>query len=67
MILGIGGVRALRALGLPIDIYHFNEGHAIFAGFELIKEQMDAGLTFEEARKSINHRQYYNTHSYYSG
>ena len=33
IVLGIGGVKALRALGLKVDIYHFNEGHALFAGF----------------------------------
>ena len=30
--LGVGGVRLLRALDLPVDVYHFNEGHAVFAG-----------------------------------
>ena len=40
MVLGIGGVRALRALGHNPDVYHFNEGHALFAGFELIREKM---------------------------
>ena len=34
MVLGIGGVKALRALKIPVDVYHFNEGHALFAGFE---------------------------------
>ncbi len=53
MILGIGGVRALRALNIPVDIYHFNEGHAIFAGFELIKEHMDSGKSFHEARQAV--------------
>ena len=38
MVLGIGGVRAIRALGLNPSIYHFNEGHALFAGFELIRK-----------------------------
>lgn len=39
IVLGIGGVKALRALGIDVDVYHFNEGHAVFAGFELIKEK----------------------------
>ncbi|WP_347460454.1 alpha-glucan family phosphorylase [Clostridium sp. DMHC 10] len=30
MVLGIGGIRALRALGIDVDVYHFNEGHALF-------------------------------------
>lgn len=40
IILGIGGVRALRKLGIEVDLYHFNEGHALFAGFELLREKM---------------------------
>jgi len=41
MVLGIGGVRTLRALGIKVDTYHFNEGHALFAGFELLREEME--------------------------
>ena len=33
VLLGVGGVRVLRELGIPVDVYHFNEGHALFAGF----------------------------------
>src|SRR5262249_37174950 len=40
MLLGIGGVRALQALHLPVSLYHFNEGHAVFAGLELIARRM---------------------------
>nr|WP_290936087.1 alpha-glucan family phosphorylase [Haliscomenobacter sp.] len=39
IVLGIGGVRALRKLGIAVDVYHFNEGHALFAGFELLREK----------------------------
>ena len=57
MLLGIGGVRALRALHLPVGLFHFNEGHAVFAGLELIAEQMEAGTDFHDAwaraRRSI--------------
>lgn len=63
MVLGIGGVRALRALGINIDIYHFNEGHALFAGFELIKEKMDKGMTFDEASKSSRNEIVFTTHT----
>ena len=38
ILLGVGGIRALRKLGLDIDTYHFNEGHAVFAGVEMIAE-----------------------------
>ena len=63
MILGIGGVRALRALNIPVDIYHFNEGHAIFAGFELIREQMNEGKSFDEARKITKSKTVFTTHT----
>jgi len=49
MLLGIGGVRALRALYHSVGLFHFNEGHAVFAGLELIAEQMEAGVDFHEA------------------
>ncbi|MET0592860.1 MAG: hypothetical protein ABW133_09185, partial [Polyangiaceae bacterium] len=37
IVLGVGGVRALEALGLHVDYHHFNEGHAVFAGLELLR------------------------------
>jgi len=64
IVLGIGGVRAIRALGLPIEIYHFNEGHALFAGFELLREKMeDEGLTFEKAIEVIKKEIVFTTHT----
>lgn len=64
MVLGIGGVRALRALGIPVDIYHFNEGHALFAGFELLREQIeDEGLSFEEAVEAVKPQVVFTTHT----
>ncbi|MBM7684605.1 alpha-glucan family phosphorylase [Defluviitalea raffinosedens] len=63
MVLGIGGVRALRALGIDVDVYHFNEGHALFAGFELIKEKMDRGMSFEEAVKASREEIVFTTHT----
>src|SRR5215831_15130302 len=49
MLLGVGGLRALNWLGIPISVYHFNEGHAVFAGVEMITERMAAGMTFPDA------------------
>lgn len=63
MVLGIGGIKALRKLGLDIDVYHFNEGHALFAGFELIKEKMDKGLSFKEAVKFSKDKIVFTTHT----
>lgn len=64
IVLGIGGIKAIRALGLPIDIYHFNEGHALFAGFELLREKMeDEGLTFEKAVEVVKKEVVFTTHT----
>jgi glycogen phosphorylase len=57
IVLGVGGVRALEALGIEVDVYHFNEGHALFAGLELIDRARARGLDFDaawaETRESI--------------
>jgi len=63
MVLGVGGVRALRNLGIDVDLYHFNEGHALFAGFELIREKMEDGLTFEEAWEASKKEIVFTTHT----
>ncbi|MFW5992404.1 MAG: alpha-glucan family phosphorylase [Halanaerobiaceae bacterium] len=63
MILGIGGIRALRKLGIDPDIYHFNEGHAVFAGLELIREGMEEGLSFESAREEVREKIVFTTHT----
>jgi starch phosphorylase len=63
MVLGIGGVRALRALGLDIDVYHFNEGHAVFAGLELIRERMEQGLEFNAAMAAARKEIVFTTHT----
>lgn len=63
MVLGIGGVKAIRALGLKPQAFHFNEGHALFAGFELIKEKMDEGISFHTAWKKTREEVVFTTHT----
>lgn len=63
MVLGIGGVRALRALKIPIDVYHFNEGHALFAGFELVREKVKSGKTFDQALEASRKQIVFTTHT----
>jgi starch phosphorylase len=63
ILLGVGGVRALRKLGVEVDAYHFNEGHAAFAGVELIAERMAAGETFEQARAAVREQIVFTTHT----
>jgi len=63
MVLGIAGVKALRALKIPVDVYHFNEGHALFAGFELVREKMEKGKTFDQALASSRDEIVFTTHT----
>lgn len=63
IVLGIGGVKAIRKLGLKIDIYHFNEGHAALAGTELIKEKMAAGSDFKTAWEKVKENIVFTTHT----
>ncbi|HEY6798571.1 MAG TPA: alpha-glucan family phosphorylase [Kineosporiaceae bacterium] len=69
MLLGIGGVRAIRVWcrlsGDPEpDVYHTNEGHAGFLGLERIRELVsDQGLTFEEALEAVRAGTVFTTHT----
>jgi starch phosphorylase len=63
IVLGVGGVRLLRALGHDVDVYHFNEGHAVFAGLELVRERMDDGLGFDEACAAVRRHVVFTTHT----
>lgn len=63
IVLGIGGVKALRALQIPIDVYHFNEGHADLAALELIREKMNTGKSFEEALRLTREEVVFTTHT----
>ena len=64
ILLGIGGVRALRALGLNPTVYHYNEGHAAFAGLERLREYMQEGhYAFGEAMELCRASSLYTTHT----
>jgi starch phosphorylase len=63
MLLGIGGVRALNWLGHEVSTYHFNEGHAVFAGIEMVADRMAGGLTFPEAWADVRRRIVFSTHT----
>ena len=63
MILGIGGVRALRALGLAPASWHLNEGHAAFLILELMREHMALGLPFEAAIEATAAACVFTTHT----
>lgn len=63
LVLGVGGVRALRALKIKPDVYHFNEGHALFAGLELLRRRMARGAGFEEALARTRNEVVFTTHT----
>ena len=64
ILLGIGGIRALRVLGLNPKIYHCNEGHAAFIGLERLKEYVENnGLTFPEAMEVVRASSLFTTHT----
>ncbi|MEZ5234619.1 MAG: alpha-glucan family phosphorylase [Acidimicrobiales bacterium] len=64
ILLGIGGVRALRALGLPCEVFHTNEGHAGFLGIERIRELVaEHGLSYAEATQVARSGCLFTTHT----
>ena len=63
MILGIGGVRALRALGIQPAVWHLNEGHAAFLILELLREHFGYGLPFNAALEAVAAACVFTTHT----
>src|SRR5437868_10790467 len=63
IVLGIGGVRALRALGISPAAWHINEGHAAFLNLERSRELFASGLSFNEAREAVAANSLFTTHT----
>jgi starch phosphorylase len=63
LILGIGGVRALRALELEPTAWHMNEGHSAFLTIERVRELMKEGATFEAASEIVRTSSVFTTHT----
>nr|MDQ2754211.1 alpha-glucan family phosphorylase [Actinomycetota bacterium] len=64
ILLGIGGVRALQALGVPTQVFHTNEGHAGFLGLERIRQLITAGgLDWNEAIEAVRAGTIFTTHT----
>src|SRR5208283_3359147 len=63
MLLGIGGIRLLRRLGVEPSTFHMNEGHAAFLTLELIREKMAAGKNFQEAQAQTKAECIFTTHT----
>ncbi len=63
IVLGVGGVRLLRALGYAPSTFHMNEGHAAFLTLELIHEKLVAGKTFASASEATKNECLFTTHT----
>ncbi|MDD3910874.1 MAG: alpha-glucan family phosphorylase [Bacteroidales bacterium] len=64
LLLGIGGIRALRLLGIYADVYHCNEGHAAFTGLERLREYIqNDNLSFSEALEVVRSSSLFTTHT----
>ncbi|MFQ5890619.1 MAG: alpha-glucan family phosphorylase [Gemmatimonadota bacterium] len=63
IVLGIGGVRVLRALGHAPVVWHANEGHAAFLLLERLREWVRSGFSFEEARRRVAATTVFTTHT----
>ena len=63
ILLGIGGTRLLRKLGVQPSTFHMNEGHAAFLTLELIREKMVAGKSFSDALIATKAECHFTTHT----
>ena len=64
LLLGVGGLRALRALGISPGVLHLNEGHSAFAVLEAIRMRMeDEGIAFDAAVPRVSREVVFTTHT----
>ena len=63
LVLGVGGVRALDALGLAPHVFHLNEGHAGFLILELLDRRIADGESLDEAARQVRRQLVFTTHT----
>lgn len=63
MLLGMGGVQALRLLGYDPGVWHMNEGHSTFLALERIREKMKTGTSFQAAWEEVKVTDVFTTHT----
>ncbi|MFM7108572.1 MAG: alpha-glucan family phosphorylase [Planctomycetaceae bacterium] len=64
LILGVGGVKAIRALGIVPGVYHLNEGHSAFATLEAVRGRMERdGYPFDDAIRRVARQTVFTTHT----
>ena len=64
LLLGVGGFRALKAMGITPGVLHLNEGHSGFAVLEAIRNRMEEeGLSFDQAARRVSREVVFTTHT----
>ena len=63
ILLGIGGVKVLRALGYDPTIFHMNEGHSAFLALERTREFVEKGLNLADAQEKVRQTNVFTTHT----
>jgi starch phosphorylase len=63
ILLGIGGVRLLRVLGISPAVFHMNEGHSAFLTLELVREQLQSKKSLEKSIEAVKARCMFTTHT----
>lgn len=63
ILLGIGGILTLKALGIEKDVYHCNEGHAALINIQRLCDYVESGLTFNQAMEVVRASSLYTVHT----
>lgn len=63
ILLGIGGIRAMEAMGIQGNVYHCNEGHAAFMTLERIRNARQSGRSYQESRELVRATSLFTTHT----
>lgn len=64
LILGVGGVKALKAMGIAPGVLHLNEGHSAFAVLEMVRQRRESeGISFDEACRRVTRQTVFTTHT----
>ena len=64
LLLGVGGIRAVKAFGIHPSVLHLNEGHSAFAGLEMMRSLMESeGMPFGEAARTVSKMTAFTTHT----
>ncbi len=63
LVLGLGGVQVIKELGLEPAVWHMNEGHSAFLAIQRLRNMLQAGRSWDEATKTIQHDTVFTTHT----